>query len=181
VVTRGLLPAALIATALILSGCGGSTEVAPGVEVDISDDTITVTGEDGTATMEADGESLKITGGEGDEEYSVTTGGAAEIPASFPSDLPLPQGAKLVSAVEESQGSTALIMEWPGADAQSLKDYLKTVQEAGYTPDGEIYEMDMGGGNFTGGGQFVGPTHTVGIVGTSADGEGQMSITAIAK
>ncbi len=55
------------------------------------------------------------------------------------------------------------------------------MQEAGYTQDGEIYEMDMGGGNFTGGGQFTGPTHTVGIVGTSADGSGQMSITAIAK
>jgi hypothetical protein len=176
---RSLLPSALVAAALILSGCGGSTEVAPGVDVDISDETVTITGEDGTATLDSDGESLTITGGEGDEEYSVTTGGAAEIPATFPSDFPLPEDATLTSAVSESQGMTGLIMEWPGMTADSLKDYLNTVKAAGYTQDGDIYQMDMGGGDFTGGGQFTGSTHTVGVVGTSSDGVGQLSITAL--
>ena len=177
-ITRGFLPAALIAAALILSGCGGSTEVAPGVEVDTSDETVTITGEDGTATLDSDGESLTITGGEGDEEYSVTTGGAAEIPANFPSDFPLPEDATLTSAVSESQEMTGLIMEWPGMTPDSLKDYLNTVQSAGYTQDGDMYEMDMGGGDFSAGGQFTGSTHTVGVVGTSSDGVGQLSITA---
>lgn len=176
---RSLLPSALVAAALILSGCGGSTEVAPGVDVDISDETVTITGEDETATLNSDDESLTITGGEGDEEYSVTTGGAAEVPPSFPSDFPLPGEATLTSAVSESQGTTGLIMEWPGMTADSLKDYLDTVQAAGYTQDGETYEMDMGGGDFTGGGQFTGPSYTVGIVGTSSDGIGQLSITAL--
>jgi hypothetical protein len=178
---RGLLPSALVATALILSGCGGSTEVAPGVDVDISDETVTITGEDGTATLDSDGDSLTITGGEGEEEFSVTTGGAAEVPPSFPSDFPLPDKATLTSAVSESQGTTGLIMEWPGMTADSLKDYLDTVQAAGYTQDGDIYEMDMGDGDFTAGGQFTGPSHTVGIVGTSSDGVSQLSITALAK
>jgi hypothetical protein len=158
---RSLFPSALVATALVLSGCGGSTEVSPGVDVEISDETLT------------------ITGGEGDEEYSVTTGGAAEIPANFPSDFPLPEDATLTSAVSESQEMTGLIMEWPGMTADSLKDYLNTVQAAGYMQDGDMYEMDMGGGDFSAGGQFTGSTHTIGIVGTSSDGVGQLSITAL--
>lgn len=178
---RSLLSSAFVAAALILSGCGGSTEVSPGVDVDISDETVTITGEDGTAKLDSDGDSLTITGGEGDEEYSVTTGGAAEIPANFPSDFPLPEAATLTSAVSESQEMTGLIMEWPGMTADSLKDYLNTVQAAGYTQDGDLYEMDMGGGDFTGGGQFTGTTHSVGIVGTYSDGVGQLSITAITK
>ncbi len=176
---RTLMMSTLLGAALVLSGCGGGGDESAGLDIDVSDGSTTVTGEDGSVTVDSDGESLTITGSDEGEEYSVTTGGAAEIPASFPSDVPLPDGAKLLSAVEESQGSTSLTWEWPGLNQEILDAYLASVKDAGYTLEGQTYSMDMGGGDFTSGGQFTGPTHTVAIVGLSADGMGQLSITSI--
>mgnify|MGYP000851647062 FL=1 len=94
---RTFAAAALVVGSLALTGCGNAVEsiAKAGVEKAIEDQTGT------EIDIDADGGGVTIEG----EDSSVKIGSAAELPADFPSEFPLPDGT-LISVVQMNGGWT---------------------------------------------------------------------------
>lgn len=146
--TRKLL---LIATALTLAfGAGGcrkieekmterAVEKATGGEVDIDSKT-------GQVKMKQKGPDGK--------ETEVQLGGATQIPADFPKNVPIYPGAKVIAAVSISQGEGGhmVTLTTPDSVAQVSDYYKKNL--TGFKVDGELAAGDttiltMSGGTTT--------------------------------
>lgn len=118
--------AALGMAAVALTGCGQAVEQAvesaAGVEVDVSDGGMSVT----------------------DAEGNVFGGGGTQLPPSFPADLPVPEGARILQ-FQEQQGAVAVSFSVPSLTEEEFEAYLGTLADAGY-PETSRTQMDLGGG-----------------------------------
>jgi hypothetical protein len=126
--------AAVIAGAMVLTGCGSATEKitetviesAGGGEVDIDFDE-----SEGTFSVES-------------EEGSLSVGG--DGPKNWPEDIPLPQGMDF--AMEQTESEEFVITGWTyGEDANLgdiISDYVDALGDAGFT-NGEYEVIDSTG------------------------------------
>ena len=149
-------------TGLMVTGCGG-------VEVPLGDSGQSV-------TIEDQGDTTTFT----DEEsgLSVTTGEGVEVPAAFPSDFPLPDGATLMSA-GENEGFVVLLFEWEGMTKDSFMAYIEQAKAAGYSNTMEVSDLDLGGGAFNTAISLSNGTTELLVSGLGDPaGPGQLSITA---
>ena len=124
---------ALLALALgtTFVACGGS-------------DTKTVETKDGKVTVNKDDKSITIESDKG----SATFGGAS-VPDDFPSDVPLPKGVKLQTAVS-SGGAFQLGYQADDAElADVVADYKTALEDADFTVD-DGASVSAGNGSFSG-------------------------------
>jgi hypothetical protein len=68
-----------------------------------ADGEVTMTDSEGSVVMEQDGDSMTISGEDGDASYSV----GGDVPAEFPSSIELPDGATVASSSVIGDPSTA--------------------------------------------------------------------------
>lgn len=133
--TRRLL-VALGATAVLavpLSGCGAvaekAVEEATGGKVDIKDG----------------GKDITI---EGPDGQKIEVGSGAELPSDWPTDVPIPAGAKVVSAasVNESAsgGGKNVTLETAAEPAALLESFKSSLESNGWTIQTETNSTDGG-------------------------------------
>lgn len=96
----------------LLAGCG-SISLGDGQTLNLSEDGISVTGPDGQS-------SLKIDGGEDGIKISVTDEAGetmeqtikTELPAAFPSEIPIPDEAYDIVSIDSSDASVNIIVSY---------------------------------------------------------------------
>lgn len=169
-----------ISALLFTAGCGQAAESvvenATGTDVEMTDEGMTIEGEGGSVTVDGGGDSMTVTGEDG-SEYSVTSGDAAEVPDSVPSDLPLPEGGKLSGAVSQGDGTSSLAYDWTDLTQEGYEAYVASLEAAGYASQGDEGVMDMGDGAFSGGGSFSNGTTLVTVSAFAEGGVGQIILT----
>lgn len=126
---RVLVAAAVAAGALAVTGCGNAVEgiAQAGVEKMVEDQTgaqIDVD-DDGGVTIEGEDTSFKV-------------GTAAELPADFPSELPIPEGT--LTSVVTVGGQWMLGFE--GVDAEALDKVVSYYKDQGYGTGANIVAGD---------------------------------------
>ena len=133
----GMVAVAAFAMALSLAGCGEKAsekmieealeaETGTDVDVDISGDSITISGTDvegGTFHIDADGETGTYTSAEG--ELRVQAGDDVELPADFPEDVPTYAGMKLISAMTDSSQDAIMITATTSDPMDKVTDHFK--------------------------------------------------------
>lgn len=170
----------LIVAGLVLAGCSQATETlveaGTGADVEISEEGMTVTGEDGsTLTVDEEEGSMTYTDEEG--TTSVQSGGDVQVPDGVPSDLPLPTEAVLVTAAE-NDGVYVLAWTWEGFSKEAFTAYVDSVESAGYSKTLDVIDLDLGDGAFSLGYVLSDGTNDVTLAGVSDDtGMGQVNMT----
>lgn len=155
-----ILTAALCAT-LLLGGCGQTAEntaenlieSATGADVDLSDGSITVTDEEGNVTQ---------------------SGTDVPLPASFPSDIPVPAGGSTISA-SDAGGQVIVMWSIEGLTESLFDAYVAQVKVAGYAKEEQSFNLSSGGG-FNKSVTLSGNGKSVSITGTEVDGFGQIMV-----
>ncbi len=132
--------AADLAEAVVEQAVGGDGDV----EVDVDDEEVVVTDEDGTVTMSADDDELSMTF-EG-EDGNVTASLGDDLPADFP--LPLPDRYEVRSSMQldDEAGSSYSVVV--AADADQYEP-IKAMYEAWLDDEGftvEVFEMENSDG-----------------------------------
>lgn len=107
---RVIILTLLVALALPLAACGGGDG---DVDVQVGDG-----GQD--VTVVGDGASI-----------AVDQGGEVAIPDSWPSGIPVPDGAPSMSTAGTSDGSDGWMLNYPQADAAAFDAYVATLRDAG--------------------------------------------------
>jgi hypothetical protein len=129
--------ASLLMTGTLLAGCGEQVaeqigEQALNGEVDIDDDSISITDDEGN-------------------EFSAGSG--TEIPASWPQAVPLFPGGELVLATSQSDGSATALWETTQSIDEAAAAYDAVLVSSGFTLDqdanidGTIVRTYQGGEN----------------------------------
>jgi hypothetical protein len=123
---RVLVALAAVVAIVAMSGCGftveqavkSGVESATGVKVDTSGDAVTVTGKDG----------------------SSTTVGGKELPAGFPSDVPVFEGAitSAMNAKGDKGESFVVGIDAAAAPAEVAAWYKEQLASAGWTVDNSV-------------------------------------------
>jgi hypothetical protein len=111
--------ASLLLAGTLLAGCGEQVaeqigEQALNGEVDIDDDSISITDDEGN-------------------EFSAGTG--TEIPASWPQAVPLFPGGELVLATSQSDGSATALWETTQSTDEAAAAYDAALVSSGFTLD----------------------------------------------
>jgi hypothetical protein len=139
---RTAVAAALLLPALVLSvaACGdAATEEA--LEQAISD---------ANPSLDADvsdgGAGVKATDDAGNE---VGVGTAAQVPADFPAEVPLPEGTLTIAATSP-EGEFTLQFQVDGSPTDAATAYERTLSDAGFTVDRSASVSDAGGFTATG-------------------------------
>lgn len=93
----------LLALTSLLVGCVG-IPLGDGNKLEVSDDGINVTGEEGeeySLSINEESDQIEVTGSGNDgEDMTLTMGDNIEIPETFPVDIPLPEEANIFQAVD---------------------------------------------------------------------------------
>lgn len=132
--------------ALALSGCGlGETlleegaERLTGGEIDVDDEGISFESDEGSFSANAEGEFNLET-----DDGTFTSG--TELPADFPSSVPLPQGGQLLNAsridAEDGLGWMVNHQYDSGNPSDALQAHVDALTAAGFAPP------EDGGGGF---------------------------------
>ena len=154
----GMPLAALAIAGMSVAGCSQAAEQiaesATGVEVDVSDGGISFT----------------------DEEGNTVGGGGTELPDSFPSDLPIPDGASILQ-FQEQDGAVAVSFSVPSLTEAEFGSYLMTLADAGYT-ETDRRRMDLGGG-YSIEAFLTGPTRDAEVTGTGLTDGSQSMLTIV--
>jgi hypothetical protein len=137
----------------VIVGSDGSV-----VEVNADGDgDVTMTDGNGSVVMEQDGETMRITGDEGDA--TISSGG--DVPAQFPAAIALPDGAVVVGSAVFGDPSTpgglvTLNLTVPGTTADVAAVAAAGISSAGYTqasatelPDAHLYSFEGDGQTVT--------------------------------
>lgn len=170
----------VLVVGVLMVGCSQVTEslveAGTGADVEISEEGMTITGEDGsTMTIDEDGGSVTYSDEEG--TTSVQSGDDVQIPAGVPGDLPLPEGATLVSA-SENDGFYILLWAWQGLDKDQLNAYVSEVQSAGYSNKSDVVDLDLGEGAFNSTYVLSDGTNDITLAALSdSEGYGQLSMS----
>ncbi len=141
--------AAFVATGLLITGCGQMAEQATesliegstGADVELKDDGMTITDGDGSITIESDGDTVTLTDESGTSTFQ--SGEGAELPASYPDNLPTPPGAVLITVTETPEGNL-LMWESDRLTSEDFDTYIADIQGAGFVLDGEVIVVDSG-------------------------------------
>lgn len=114
---------AAAAAVLSLTACGGGSDNA--IEQAIEDAT------GGSVDINTDGDgNVQID----TEDGSFSSGGSAEVPDDFPSDVPLPDGIGLTTTLSDESG-WYLYYESGDLTAEYCEDFLASYEDAGFTED----------------------------------------------
>ena len=135
--------AGALALALALGGCGGG------------DDTIVT--DDGTVTVDRDGDSLTIDTEDG--SATITGESDGELPEGWPDEVPVPEGGTVVAGAAVSsdgqQGWSASIT-YPDTSVEDLAAEVKSSMEsAGFSAMGEFTSAEGAVGSYEGSGLVV--------------------------
>ena len=128
-----------IATMLVLSGCF-SIPLGDGKSMKIGKDGLTFKDEDGaetSITVDKEGQGIKVQSDEEDIDMSVGYG--AEIPESFPEDIPLAQDAVIFQSVSSNSGDW--IFYRTNTDFDELKDAYQNYYESKFQGDFETSDI----------------------------------------
>lgn len=148
---------------LLLAGCGGKSaeeksanalaeqmieraarENGSNIDVDISSGNVTIRGtdENGEAVnINVDGETATVTSEDGGVTFA--TGEAAKIPDDFPKDIPLYDGAQLVTVHQDTgAGTIALIATSSDPAAKVAQFYKEKAQANGWTQESAFDQGD---------------------------------------
>ena len=90
------------------------------VNVDVSGDTMTVKGEDGTTKIS--GNSMEITSQDG--KTKMVSGENAALPADFPKDVPVYPGAKVTMAASNTEDKTTTLTLESKDAVEKIADYV---------------------------------------------------------
>lgn len=149
---------ALAIAGMTLTGCSQAAEQvaesATGVEVDVSDGGISIT----------------------DGAGNTVGGGGTELPDSFPTDLPLPDGAS-IQQFQEQNGAVAVSFAVPSLTEAEFEAYLATLAGAGYT-ETDRRRMDLGGG-YSIDAFLTGPTRDAEVSGAALTDGSQSRVTIV--
>jgi hypothetical protein len=152
-----------LAAGLALAGCGKATESivesTAGGDLDISGETF---------TFESDADDVLIQGGAG-----------TQLPENFPSDIPLPPGAQIMSATQTPEGSSVM-WTWDDITVEAFDAFVASVKAAGYDEEVTTTSMDLGDEGFTRGAILIGKGKTLSISALVSDEAGALTIVVTA-
>lgn len=144
----------------VLAGCGGGQlaeqvgeqlgEQAIDGEVDIEDDGITITDEQGN-------------------QFGV--GAGTQIPATWPADVPLFIGGDLVLAASQADGTATALWESPTSVADAAAAYDRILTDAGFTRD---QDADLAGTVVR---TYRGELHTVNVTVARTGGTTNLNVS----
>jgi hypothetical protein len=171
---------ALAAAGILLSACGQVTERATesimegvtGADIEMTDEGMTITDGDASMTVDVEGESVTLTDESGKSTFQ--TGEGAQIPDSFPSDLPTPSGGEL-STVSETPEGLMLIWGFDRFTSAEFDRLIADIQSAGYSLVGDVITMDSGD-DFNRVANLSGKGKVVMVTGGGSSDFGQVSI-----
>lgn len=161
--------AAIAVSALFtLVGCGGIAEKAAEVAIEQS------TG--GAVDLDAGDGSITIT----DEETGgqITGGVGASLPDSFPKEIPVPEGASLVSSQSVPGEGAAALWSWQNLTQEQFDAHMAEYEANGFVPERDPLVVDLGTATsvtvyFTGNGLAV---TAIGVI--AQDGNGSLTVQA---
>lgn len=134
-----------------VAACGSVAEKATEIAIE------SATGSSLDVDLDTGDGSVTIT----DEETGeVIVGGiGSELPDGWPSDIPAPEGATLVSASSSSATGYFALWNWPNSTRAQFDDYVDGLINSGYAQDGEPIVVASSGLsisiNLTGNGRTV--------------------------
>lgn len=157
--------------AVIVGPDGSVVEIAADGDGDV-----TMTDGDGSVVMQQDGESMTISGDDGDAAFNV----GGDVPAEFPSSIALPEGATVASSTVIGDptapgGGVMLSLVVPGDLGDVAAAATAGVEAGGYS---EISTTETGDGHFylfEGNGQSV----TLSVSPDGAGSGGQLVVYSI--
>lgn len=171
---------ALAAAGVLLAGCGqvaeqateSALEQATGTDIEMTDEGFTITDDETSMTVDSEGQSVTMTDESGTSSFQA--GDDTQLPDTYPSDLPTPEGGVLSTVGDTPEG---LFVMW-GYDTYTAADfdaYVAQIQAAGYSLTGDIVSVDSGDSmnrtaTFTGGGK------TIAVTAMGASDFGQVSV-----
>lgn len=123
-----------------------------GGDVDISDDSMTVTDDEGN---------------------EMAVGENISIPDTWPDDVPLYDGGELAMVTVQADGSAYAMWMLSGAPADAMDAYSAQLESAGYSMD---QEADLGGTLMR---EFRSAAKTVSVVAGEGDGLVSLTVTAV--
>lgn len=178
-----IIGSVLLATGLALTACSSASDKATetlvesvtGADVEMSDDQVTITDEQGgELTIDKDGGAFVYEDENTDSNFQV--GENLEIPDTVPSDLPMPPDATLV-VVSDTGDGVELMWSRDGFTEADFDAYLDTVRAAGFADDGEEVAVDFGGGMFSRSVPFAKDGASVKITASVTEGPGQIYLS----
>ena len=156
---RSSIAAAVILTvAGIATGCGGEQlaeqlgEQAIDGQVDIEDDSLSITDQEGN-------------------EFAVGEG--TEIPPTWPSEVPLYAGGTLVLVTSQSDGTATALWETPETVDQAVAAYDAALTSSAFRLD---QDASIAGSVVR---TYVGERHTVNVTVATVDGATNLNIAVI--
>jgi len=146
----GLEVIALVSLGLMLplaSGCGkdaaenmmeraiekAAEKKGEKIDVDVSDGTVTIRSKEGTATFKADEDSVDVKTDEG----SMRMGAGTSLPKSFPEDVPVYAGSKIVQSVDMGKMVMATL-ETSDSFGKAVASYEKECPGKGWEQVGSV-------------------------------------------
>lgn len=125
---RSLALAGVLATGLLLTGCGDSEEKAAEKAVEKAiEDSATAGGED--VDVDIDGDDLSITNG----DTSMQSGSKTQVPEGFPESF-LPSGEYTLTMSTVDGDTSMLMAEVPGMDLAAERDnFVAALEAEGWT------------------------------------------------
>ncbi len=158
--TTALAAVLALATPALVS-CGGvaesavekAAEAAVGGNVDITEDGLTVEGENGE-NLEVTEDGLTVEGENGD---TLAIGGDAGLPENWPAAIPAVDGGTLASVMVSGDGATSNAIWMTDASvADAAAAYAAALSAAGFASSGDaISAADMMSNDYTGNGYTV--------------------------
>lgn len=129
-----------LALALSLAGCQKAADAAAEVAIERA------SGQQ--VRLDRDGNRMRISSGNGEDEVSIMTGEGIALPADFPEDLYLPAGYD-VSSVMDIGGARLLNLECPGAVAPTFEAARTMMQARGWSQTLAMQQADSAMLGFT--------------------------------
>ncbi len=142
--------ALVVALAFGLGGCG--------------DGETTITTEDGSVTIDSDGDGGSVTIDSSEGSVTVTTETGGELPDGWPSEVAIPDGGSVEvsgSYTGEEGTSWNVGVKYAGADPADIADQMKSnLEGAGFVMEAEYTAGDQSVASYTGKGFNVVATTT---------------------
>jgi hypothetical protein len=159
-VTRRVTGAAVaLSVALVLTGCGGGAD--------------TIVTDEGTLTVEQDGDSITVESSEGS---ATITGEGGELPEGWPAVVSVPDGGEILSTASVSEtgqaGWTASINYPDSRPEEVAEEMAESLEGSGFTSVAEFTTEDGVAASYQGSGLMVSSAVT-------ADGDGATMIVTV--
>ncbi len=158
----------MAATCLVLpalSACGNVAEnVAQNAAEQVAEDVM------GGGDVEIEDDSMTVTDAEGNE---MAVGEGISIPETWPSDVPLYEGGELAMVTVQADGTAYAMWTLSEAPAEAMDSYSSDLEGAGYSLE---QDADLGGTLMR---EFRSSTRTVSVVAGEGEGMTTLNVTAV--